>query len=53
MMSSQSLIRYIRSLALILQESAETGQMDSAVYVDILELLSELVGALEDMMGAR
>lgn len=46
MMDSENLVRYIQSLATVLQESAEIGQMNSAVYADLFELLSEMAGTL-------
>ncbi len=52
MADSKNLARYIQSLATVLQESAEIGQMDSAVYADLLELLSELAGSLQKTMAA-
>jgi len=46
MTDNENLARYIQSLATVLQESAETGQMSSAVYADLFELLSEMAGML-------
>ncbi len=52
MVDSKNLARYIQSLATVLQESAEIGQMSSAVYADLFELLSELAGSLQKTMAA-
>ncbi len=51
MADSKNLARYIQSLATVLQESAEIGQMSSAVYADLFELLSELAGSLQKTMA--
>lgn len=50
MKNSANLARYIQSLATVLQESAEIGQMNSAVYADLFELLSEMAGTLRECL---
>lgn len=53
MKDSKNLARYIQSLSTVLQESAEIGQMNSAVYADLFELLSEMAGMLREGLQAR
>lgn len=50
MMDNESLARYIQSLATVLQESAEIGQMNSAVYADLFELLTKMAGTLREKL---
>lgn len=52
MWSNANIARYIQSLAIVMQESAEIGQMNSAVYADLFELLNELAGMLRDGLKA-
>ncbi len=40
------LLNRMDSLATIMQESAEIGDMDSSVYVDLLEMLSDLIAEM-------
>lgn len=52
MNEQNNIIRYMESLAVLMQESAEIGQMDSAVYADVAELMAQLAGLLKERRAA-
>ena len=41
--------RYLENLALLMQESAEHGDMDSGVYAVLLELVGDLTALLPEV----
>lgn len=44
----ERIVSYIESLALLLQESTEHGELDSSAYSDALELMGWLAGLLRE-----
>lgn len=51
MKDSKNLARYIQSLATVLQESAEIGQMNSAVYTDTVIRTHKLTHTANKRVG--
>ncbi|MBR0411071.1 MAG: hypothetical protein IJI25_08735 [Eubacterium sp.] len=47
----QEKLRLIESLLSLVQESAETGDMDSSVYVDVICHVNDIVRSLMDTEG--
>lgn len=48
-MNSTKVKRYLENLALLMQESAECGDMDSGVYAVLLELMGDLAALLPEV----
>ena len=44
-------LRKIESLATVLQDSAEAGNLDPAVYADIAEIMKDLACTARDAIG--
>ena len=44
------IMRIMQSLTLLVQESAETGNMDASVHADMAELLGFMISRAQDMI---
>lgn len=51
-MDKRNIPGYLENLALLMQESAETGNMDSGVYASVCELMGGLASLLREGAAA-
>lgn len=51
MTNAKDVLRMLESLALMTQDSAETGNLDAEVYADIAELIGYMAGIAKALIG--
>lgn len=51
MPDAKDLLRMLESLALMMQDSAEAGDLDVRVYADVAELIGYVTAVAKNMIG--
>lgn len=51
MTTAKDVLRMLESLALIVQDSAETGNLDVSCYADIAELVGYMAAIAKNLIG--
>ena len=51
MTNAKDVLRMMMSLALMTQDSAETGNLDVEVYADIAELMGNMAAIAKNLIG--
>ncbi len=49
--NAKDILRMMQSLAIVVQDSAETGNLDASVYADIAELMGSMAARAESLIG--
>lgn len=51
--STEELSRKLQSLIILCQESAEHGEMDSSIYADVLQIISDMTTELMQAINEK